>query len=306
MNNIKKRGLAVLILIFSGVATYSQQQFTYTQFIDNLTPMNPAWSLTQDEGQVNILGRKQWLNVEGAPSTIMANGFAPIKSVNASFGFTALSDKVAIENLTEINLFLAKAVQLSDELFLSTAINGGVRRYNALYSNLDPLDPALVNTDLRETKGNIGASVLLFIPDQFYAGVSLPRIGFQNLGEGSVTTSRNFKNFYFFNVGYTYHLSDEFKLENAAVVAYTANVPLQADLSTKFYVQDAFGLGLNYRSNNELAVLSSYKAGNFRVGYSYQFGFGGTRVAGFNNSTHEITLGITFGSTGTKELRVRK
>jgi len=300
------RLLLLFVLLSATSQLHAQQQFTYTQFIDNLTPMNPAWSLTQDAGAVHFLGRKQWLNIEGAPSTYMANGYVPVKEINASYGFTALQDKVAIENLTEVNLFVAKAVQLSDELFLSTAINGGFRRYNAQYSQLDPGDPTLVNSDIRENRGNIGASVLLFVPGKFYAGVSLPRIGFQNLGEGSAAISRNFKNFYFFNLGGTFEMTDEFKIESAAVVAYTANVPLQADLSGKIWVQDAIGFGANYRSNNEMAVMTSYKTAAFNIGYSYQFMFSGTRIAGFNNSTHEITLGINFGTTGTHDLRVRQ
>lgn len=292
----------LFVFIFGGcIGAHAQQQFTYTQFIDNLTPINPAWSLTREGGAVNILSRKQWINIDGAPSTFMANGYAPIKSINATFGFTMLSDKVAIENLTEFNLFFAKSIKLFDDGYLSTAINGGFRNYSALYSTLDPNDPALVNTDIRENRGNVGASVLFYIPGKLYAGVSLPRLSFQNLGQGSVASSLHEKNFYFLNMGYTYKITDDLEWDNATVVAYTYNVPLQADVSTKIWVKNAFGAGLNYRAGNELAFLSSYKSRNIRAGYSYQFGFGGTRVAGFDSATHEITLGLRFGGSDARD-----
>lgn len=295
-----------IFLLSGSTVSYAQQQFTYTQYIDNLVPLNPAWSLTQGGSAVNILGRKQWMNIEGAPSTFMANGYTSIENINATVGFNMLSDKVAVENLTEFSIFFAKAVKLDDELYLSTAINAGFRRYNAAYSTLDPDDPTLVNADIRENKGSIGAAVLIYIPGKFYAGISLPRLSFEDLGTGSVNRVKNYKNFYFFNVGMTTPLTDEFKWENASVIAYTPNVPLQADFSSKIWVKDALGLGFNYRTNSELGVLTSFKTGNLNIGYSYQFGFGKTKIAGFDGATHEITLGFKFGGDGNDELRVRR
>jgi len=307
--------LMLLVFLFSGVlASQAQQQFTYTQFIDNLTAINPAWSLTQDGGAINILGRKQWLNIEGAPSTFMANGYMPIKSINATLGFTFMNDNVAVENLNEFNFFFAKAVKLDDELYLSAAVNGGFRKYKALYSNLDPSDPSLVNSDINESKPNFGAAVMLYSPGKFYAGVSLPRLSYQNLGAGSVAGSGNYKNFYFLTLGYTYQMGEDFKLDNASVIAYTPNVPLEADISSKIWVKNAVGVGFDYRSSNELALLTSFRNDNLSIGYSYMFSFGGTRVAGFSNATHEISIGYFFGNgdgrgsrdTGGGDLRVRK
>lgn len=298
--------LLFILLLSGSTLSFAQQQFTYTQYIDNLIPVNPAWSLSQGGSAVNFLGRKQWMNVDGAPSTYMANGYTSIENINATVGFNMLSDKVAVENLTEFSVFFAKAVKLDEELYLSTAINAGFRRYSAAYSTLDPSDATLVNADIRENKGSIGAAVLLYVPGKFYAGISLPRLSFEDLGSGSVNRTRNFRNFYFFNVGITTALSDEFRWENASIVAYSENVPLQADVSTKMWIQDALGLGLNYRSNSELGILSSFKTGNMHIGYSYQFGFGKTKIAGFSNTTHEITLGFRFGSGYNDELRVRK
>ena len=273
----------------------AQQQFTYTQYIDNLTPINPAWSLTRDTGSIDMATRKQWVNVDGAPSTFMLNGSQPIKKIDAVYGFTLLSDKVAIENLTEFNVFFGKSIKVGANSFLATAINGGFRVYNALYSTLDVNDPALFNKDIRETKGNIGASVQFFIPGKFYAGLSLPRLSIRKLGVGSVAGSLNIRNFYFLNLGYQFKISTDLELHNSVVIAYTANVPVQADIASKVWLKEAFGMGVSYRLSNEIAILSSYKTGSFRIGYSYQFGLGSTRLIGFNSGTHEVVLGYTLG-----------
>jgi len=285
----------VLICILHGEVS-AQQQFTYTQYIDNLTPINPAWSLTRHEIQLDFLARQQWANVDGAPRTFMASASVPMEDIGASAGFTSLTDRVGPESLTEFNVFFAKSIRLQDDLYLATSLNGGFRNYNILYSTLLSDDPLLANADVRDNRFNVGASIITYIENKFYAGISIPRINLRN-ANGQIGAVGYFRNFYFANLGYMANLTSDFKLEVASVLAYTANVPLQFDLASKIWVKNTFGLGLNYRSNDETALLTSYRTGILNFGYSYSFVFGNRKVAGFQNSTHEVTVGIRFGGT---------
>lgn len=285
----------VLMSLLGYLQSFAQQQFTYTQYIDNLTPINPAWSTTRQVSELNLLARQQWVNVEGAPRTFMANGSFAMSDIGSAAGFTAMSDRVGPESLTEFNVFFAKSVRLQDDLYLATALNGGFRNYNILYSTLLSDDPLLANADVRDNRFNIGASIIAYITGKFYAGISIPRINIGN-ANGQIGAVGYFRNFYFANLGYSAYLGDEFKLEAASVLAYTSNVPLQVDVSSKMWIRETLGLGLNYRSNSETALLTSYRIGKLSLGYSYSFVFGNRRVAGFQNATHEVTLGIRFGS----------
>ena len=293
MNRIK--GFSVIILCIGYMHCFAQQQFTYTQYIDNLTPINPAWSTNRQASELNLLARQQWVNVDGAPRTFMASGSLALNDIGASAGFTSMSDRVGPESLAEFNVFFAKSVRLQDDLYLSTALNGGYRNYNILYSSLLTDDPLLTNADVRQNRFNIGAAIMAYIEGKFYVGISIPRI---NLGKqnGRLDDVGYFRNFYFANVGYTARLSDEFRLEAASVLAYTSNLPLQLDVSSKMWIKETIGLGFNVRSNNESALLSSYRIGQFNLGYSYSFVFGNRRVAGFQNATHELTVGLRFGN----------
>ncbi|WP_374164766.1 PorP/SprF family type IX secretion system membrane protein [Arcticibacter sp. MXS-1] len=294
-NIICKTLLAVIALILVVHSGKAQQQFSYTQFTDNLTPINPAWSLTVDGGAINLLARKQWVGIEGAPQSYMFNGHLPIKSIGGAAGIMVMRDQVAVENLNEVNLFFAKAVQLNANTYFSVAMNGGFRNYRALYSGLDPNDPLMANSDIGETEGNIGASVMVYNPEKFYVGVSLPRLSIRDLGKGSVASSRYLKKFYYLSFGGYLPLEDQgMRVSLASLVAYTANVPLQADLSAKLFFGDSFGVGMNYRTNNELAALTSLVMGSVRVAYSYQFGFGRNKVGSFTGATHEVTTSFYF------------
>lgn len=285
--------LTILLAIGNNLA--AQQQFSYTQYIDNLTPIIPAWSLTRENSEVNFLARKQWVGIDGAPTTFMANGFVPLPNINATFGLFVMQDKVAIEGLTEVNAFFAKAIPLDMETFLSVSINGGFRRYNANYAALDPNDPTLFGSDINETEVNAGASVMVFVASKFYAGISMPRLSFQDLGVGSVAASRRFKNFYYLTAGYEADIAEGISFQSSGLLAYTKNVPLQADFSAKAYLNHTVGLGFNYRTSNEIAFLGSFNTDKMRLGYSYLSGFGRTRLSGISQGTHEITIGFLFG-----------
>ncbi|HYH57119.1 MAG TPA: hypothetical protein VD772_10930, partial [Anseongella sp.] len=50
---------AGLLLVLSGQTARAQQPFTYTQYMDNLSPINATYSLLDKAGAVHALVRKQ-------------------------------------------------------------------------------------------------------------------------------------------------------------------------------------------------------------------------------------------------------
>ena len=85
----------------------AQQYSNFTQFADNLVPVNPTYSLVNGGGALNTLVRKQYAGIEGSPTTFMVNGYLPISSIGATAGIVVLSDELAVEKQTEINCLLS-------------------------------------------------------------------------------------------------------------------------------------------------------------------------------------------------------
>ena len=288
---------AVMLFIFctGTIAGYGQQSFSYTQYMNNLTPLNSAYALMDNDGSFNMLARKQWAGINGAPTTLFFNGNIPLESINGSAGLIFENDKFGPENLTEINAFYAQSVQLGAGNFLAVSLNMGFKNYVANYSQLDPNDPAL--TDIRENKPNLGFGVLYYTK-AFYIGVSVPELTIRNLGEASLLDNNYFRNNYFFTAGITATLSEGIKFKPAALVSYTRGVPLITDMSGTLEFADFLGLGLNYRTNNDAALIISTDFSVFHIGYSYQFATSGTTIGSYSNATQEITFGIRFGKRG--------
>jgi type IX secretion system PorP/SprF family membrane protein len=287
-----KTGLIFCCLLLSAALSRAQQPFSYTQYMNNLTPLNPAYSLINNDGSVNSLVRKQWVGIDGAPTTFIFNGNIPFSSIGGSAGLIIMDDSYAIENQTQINAFFAKSVQLGENQYLGAALNFGVRRYVANYSSLASNDPLFTN-DIRETKANAGFGILYYT-DVYYLGVSVPQLTFRSLGNGSIEENNFFRNHYYISAGFIAPLSDGIKIKPATLVAYSRGVPVVADISTTFIFKNQFGIGINYRTNDEMAGIILFNINEFEIGYSYQFGTSAVNLGGYTNATHEVTLGYHF------------
>ncbi|NCD71672.1 PorP/SprF family type IX secretion system membrane protein [Mucilaginibacter agri] len=298
MRSYIKPGIKVLLLsaicfVFSIYTAYAQQDYTYSQYMNNQTPLNPAYSLLDKNGSLNALLRKQWVGIDGAPSSFIFNGNMPIESINGAAGATVKNDQFGIEHLTEVNAFFAKSIQLSEKAFLGVSLNAGFRNYVANYSTLDSNDPAF-RDDVRQNKPNLGFGVM-FYSDRYFIGVAVPELTFTSLGSASIQDNSYFRNHYNFSGAYLIDGGKDVKVKPAFLATYTKGVPFIANFSTTLYIKNVVGFGADYRTNNEMAGIISFMMSNFRLGYSYQFGTASNNIGRFNNSTHEVTLTYRFG-----------
>ncbi|WP_183574603.1 PorP/SprF family type IX secretion system membrane protein [Mucilaginibacter sp. X5P1] len=298
-NGITTTLVSILFFLTLSANVHAQNsQFSYTQYMDNLTPFNPAYSLLDKAASVNTLARRQWLGVDGSPTTFMANVNVPIESIDGAAGLIVMNDKFAIEHQTEVNAYFAKAIQLSPKNFLSVSLNAGIRNYVANYSSLDANDPVFAS-DVRETKPNLGFGVM-FYTDWYYVGISVPELSITSLGTASIQDNNNFKNHYYFSGAFIANIDEDVAVKPATLVSYVQGVPMIADISGTVIFKQVIGLGINYRTNNEMAGIFTLNVSNFHIGYSYQFGLASDNLGGFNMPTHEITLGYRFGKGSDK------
>ena len=184
--NTKRRLIIFFALVFftAGSSLAQQNAFTYTQYADNLTPLNSAYSVVDKAGSISLLGRKQFVGIQGAPTTFLFNGNFPLENINSAVGLSVLNDQFAVEHQTEINAYFAKAIQLEANGYLAVSLNAGIRNYSANFSSLDPTDPSF-RDDVRQTKPNLGFGVMYFT-DTYYIGLSVPELTITNLGTASV------------------------------------------------------------------------------------------------------------------------
>jgi type IX secretion system PorP/SprF family membrane protein len=284
-----------VLLMVSTTTNAQQQQFSFTQYMDNLTPLNPAYSLLQPLGSIHTTVRKQWAGIPGAPTTYLVNGNLPIESIDASVGLIAMNDSYTVEHTNEVNLFFAKAIKFNDDSKLAVSLNGGFRSYAANYSSLSSIDASFKN-DIRETTPNLGFGVMYY-GSSYFVGLSVPELSIRTLGIASQQDETNFRNHYYLTAGFASTLGDDFKFKYTGLVSYAKGVPVVADLSSIMLIKEQLGLGVNVRSNKEVAGILTINVDVFHLGYSYQVGTSASNIGGYSNATHEVTLGIWLGKS---------
>jgi type IX secretion system PorP/SprF family membrane protein len=291
-----------LLLAFTGSRVMAQQSstFNYNQYADNLTPVNPAYSLLDKAGSMSILGRKQLIGIPGAPTSLLFSGSLPIESINAAAGIFAENDKIAVESQTEINAFFAKAIQVTGDGYLSVSINAGIRSYVANYTLLDAADPQF-STDIRETKPNVGFGVM-FYSNNFYIGLSVPELSFRNLGNASVLQADYLKTHYYFSGAFITNVDNDISFKPATLISYVDGTRAIFNVSGTFYLKNLFSIGANYSTRQQAAGIMSINFSGFRIGYSYEFGTSSGNLGSYNNATNEVSLAYRFGKTQAPKL----
>ena len=281
--------------MFSVAMLHAQQPLTHTQHGQVRTVVNAASSLMSMGGEVSVIGRRQWVGLDGAPTVFWGSGHMGFAKMGATAGMNLRHESMAVEKLTEASVFFAKGVRISESEYLGVSLNAGLSYMDGRFSQLDPQDPAF-GEDMRETDALVGFGLLLYRPDRYYVGLSLPRLMLGSLGV-SKGSRYDFRNIYHLTAGALFALGTDFSFRPSLLVTYSEHLRPQADIGAMFFVQRAFGLGVNVRSYGSVAGLAQLNLGSLGVGYSYQFGTRNeTLNRGINNNTHEIGLTYRFGS----------
>lgn len=294
--------ILMLSLLLTGSRLLAQQQqiFSYSQYADNLTPVNPAYSLLDKAGSFNLMGKRQFIGIDGAPTSLMLSGSLPIESIGGAAGIFVLHDQIAVEKQLEVNAFFAKGIRLSADNYLSVSLNVGVRNYKADYGSLNAV-PEQGLDNVVETSPNLGFGVM-FYSSKYYVGFSLPELTIRSLGTASVQQANYLKNHYYFSGAYLADLSEDIKFKPSTLISYVKGSDMLADFTGTFYLKEQLGLGAGYRTNKRGAGIISILGDNYKIGYAYQFGTSSNNLGGFNTAVHEVTLGYRFGKTSERKL----
>src|SRR5690606_3050102 len=134
--------------------------------------------------------------------------------------------------------------------------------------------------------------LIYYRPDVYYAGVSLPRM---LLGRGDDQNRYELRTQYHFTAGGLIPLGSEFDVRPSVLVTYADNLGAEADFSALFFLKRQFGLGMNVRTNGDLAGMLEVRFGGLGLGYGYQFNPGNAPLnRRIDNATHEVGLRYRF------------
>lgn len=331
---LKSRALALFMLLLASRG-FGQQNIQMTQYIFNSISINPAYAGYKEEwfGQLGL--RSQWTGWDGAPKTgtLSVDGVLDPIERKHGVGLAITADALGAQSATGVYANYALRLQLdhADEHRLSLGIAGGVTQYGLDGNKLEPLDendPILPDGKIATWRPDIRLGIY-YHNSRWYAGVSLQDLFAGTNSDEDFQFNQNslesiYRNIHgYFIAGALFELERGLLLRPSLMVKDDFRGPTSVDVNAMFVFNDRFWIGGGYRTRakvfnrdyaetsvNKLSSLNSvsgiaqfYVTPKFRIGYSYDHML--NRLGGIQHGSHEVTFGVTLGTSGRRVLSPR-
>ena len=205
------------------------------------------------------------------------------------------NDKIGIHDDYGIYATYAYHLPITRKTKLSMGLQAGFNHLSSDFTLLnirDMNDPNLFG-QVTKMNPNFGAG-LHYYGEKFYMGFSVPYLLENSLVDiESVLSEAKQSRIYYFNGGYTFSPSLNFKFTPSILVRFQEGAPLGVDINVMSSYKEIVGLGVSYRSNDAVMFLFQLQLfQNMHLGYAYDYTM--SDLNQYSKGSHEILLNYRF------------
>ncbi|MES2544282.1 MAG: type IX secretion system membrane protein PorP/SprF [Bacteroidota bacterium] len=276
--------------LFTVTLSFAQQDSQFTQYMYNTININPAYAGSRGVLSVFGLHRTQWVGIDGAPVTNAFSVNTPINNNRFGVGVSVVNDRIGPTNENTFSGDVSYTIKTSEDYKLSFGLKGTLNFFNLDVNRLNPADqndPKFQNLNGVVTP-NIGIG-FYFHSDNTYFGLSAPNfLESIRYSDNSVSIFKEKVNYYFIG-GHVFNVSPNVKFKPALLTKMVQGAPLQVDVSGNFLIQDKFTIGVAYRYDAAISLLTGFQiTDGLFMGYGYDLET--TKLYNYNSGSHEIFL----------------
>jgi len=271
----------IILFLFSLNNGYGQSVPMYSQYMYNMTNINPAYSGNRGVPSLSFIWKDQWAGLAGAPSSKSITFDMPTENKKMGYGIQLFDDRyAAIIKRTGLNLFYNVKVPVSEHGVLSLGLKGGFYNDSKLLTgvNLGQIsgyDFAFAS-NVNKIIPLMGAGIF-YNDDHFYAGFSSPDV----INFSKSTTYNTDSNLYqinelhyFFTTGYSFDINEDVSVKPSLLMKFTSAKDFQFDFNTNIWLKNTVGIGVSYRTNESVLGMAEVQVSpQFRIGYAYDMTF---------------------------------
>lgn len=294
-NKIKKmKKIYILVIVALSLLTevQAQQDPNYTQYMYNMSVINPAYAGSKEGISGGVLYRKQWVEIEDAPTTGTFFIHSPVGR-NVGLGISVVSDKIGPVEENNVYADFSYTLNLGGEHKLAFGLKGGLTMHKIDFATIfptlpDPGDDVFGGSNPNETFMNIGSGIFYYT-NKYYVAFSMPNmlkakyLDFDGRQYGTEELH------YFLTGGYVFDLNPNLKFKPFGMIKSSINAPMSFDVSTNFLMYDKLELGATYRSQDSFGAMVNFAiTPSLRIGYAYDHIVSDLKVA--TPSSHEVMV----------------
>lgn len=289
MNKLYLVAILMLGFISDGLA---QQDPHYTQYMYNMSVINPAYAGSKENLSMGLLYRKQWVGIEDAPTTGTLFGHSKVGK-NVGLGLSVITDKIGPVEENNIYGDFSYTLNLGGEHKLAFGIKAGVTLHNVgLYSDVyntlpDPNDPAF-SEDTSNAYLNLGSG-FFYYTNKYYLALSVPNMMKSKHLDFNGREFGSEESHYFLTGGYVFDINETVKFKPFFMLKSAFNAPTSLDASANFMFNNKFEIGATYRLDDSFGAMVNYAiTPDIKIGYAYDHIVSDLKVV--TPSSHEIIL----------------
>ena len=283
--------LISLIVLFTCIDSNAQQNPHYTQYMYNMNVVNPAYAGSKESISLGALYRKQWVNIEDAPTSFTFAGHAPVGN-NVGLGLSFISDKIG--PVTEQNVFgdFSYTIRLSEKDKLALGLKAGVAFHQVglrdIQSSLPDPSEGIFGQDINDASLNLGVGAFYY-SDKYYVALSVPNLAKSAHLDYNGREYGSDVSHYFLTAGYVFDVNYELKFKPSFMLKSAFNVSPSLDLSANFLYKEKVEIGATYRLQDSFGGMVNFAVTpELRIGYAYDHIISDLKVT--TPSSHEFIL----------------
>ncbi len=288
--------IVVGLFVIVQVNGYGQSMPMYSQYMYNMTNINPAYAGNRSVPSLAFIWREQWAGMPGAPTTKSITFDMPTENKKVGLGIQLFDDKyVNVIQRTGLNLFYNLKFPVSDKGVLSLGLKGGFYNDRKMLTNVNlgrvsAYDAAYANNFNRIVP--LAGAGIYYNDDHFFAGLSAPDVitfsKVQNYKSDSSLYQVN-EVHYFLTSGYSFDINDDVTVKPSVLLKLVSGAPIQTDFNANIWLKNMVGVGASYRTGESVLGMAELQlTPQFRVGYAYDMPFK-------RPNTNELFLRVEFG-----------
>ena len=284
--------LAVLIVLVTLFEAQAQQDPHYTQYMYNMNVMNPAYAGSKENLSFGLLYRKQWVDIEGAPSTFTFSGHTPAGK-NVGIGLSVIADEIGPVKEQNVYGDFSYTLQLGGEHKLALGLKAGATFQKiGLFSQISPSLPVPTDPGFSEDTSNIYFNLgtgIFYYTNKYYVALSVPNLIKANYLDYNGVKYGTETQHYFLTGGYVFDLNPNLKFKPFAMLKSAFNSPSSLDVSANFLFNERFEIGGTYRVDDSFGAMVNFAiTPSLRIGYAYDNII--SEIKTVTPSSHEIIL----------------
>jgi len=279
------------LLIISSLS--AQKELHTSQYMHNRYAVNTAFAGSGEALSIFGAYRKQWMGINGSPSSQLLSANTPLKNDNIALGLEFFNQNYAEFSNTGFTAAYTYRVHTSSNKWLALSLNGGLGMTSSGWSSIavkDPTDPSFAaNESFTMPIVGLGAA---WYGSHFFTGLSVINLFETDIYTDGATTFK--PGTIVATGGYLFDVGGSFQIQPSAMLQFNTPYGSIYDVNTSVIWNELIWVGASYRSTDDfVALLAIQPTQQFLISYSMDVNTGD--IGSFNSGTHEISLKYYFG-----------